>query len=420
MRRRPRIARRRFLAAAGASIALPMLEAHGAKRGAARPPAQRLVCIGSFLGLHAPALYPRETGRDYQLTPLLEPLAAHRDDFTLFSGLDHRAPNGHGFWHNFLTGQAAKGTSLDQFVAANLGEKTRLPSLEVSAGETAAPMCQGPGGIPLPMIERPSVVYGKLFASPQNRARTEYLLESGRSALDEVTAETKTLLDASTAADRAKLDEYFTSLREVERRMGRQLAHLGDPVPKVDYALPPHDPISPEQMIECEEVMQDLIALALASDATRVASLLLSGAGQTFTIGGRMLQNGYHGLSHHGNDPAKVRDLVAIDTEHMRCLARLLTTLKTRTDSDGRPLLDTTIVLFGTGMGDASRHSNENLPTIMAGGGFKHGRHLAFSRGISASRDALLGDLFITIQRQLGIEAERFSNATHGLDAVLT
>lgn len=420
MRRRPRIARRRFLAAAGATIALPMLEANGAMRTAAGPPAKRLVCIGSFLGLHAPALYPRETGRDYQLTPLLEPLAAHRDDFTLFSGLDHRAPNGHGFWQNFLTGQMAKGISLDQVAAAKLGEQTRLPSLEVSAGETAAAMCQGPGGIPLPMIERPSVVYGKLFVSPQNRARTEYLLESGRSALDEVTAETKALLDASTAADRAKLDEYFTSLREVERRMGRQLAHVGDPAPKIDYTLPPHDPISPEQMIECEEVMQDLIALALATDATRVASLLLSGAGQTFTIGGRMLQNGYHGLSHHGNDPAKVRDLVAIDTEHMRCLARLIATLKTRTDSEGQPLLDTTIVLFGTGMGDASRHSNENLPTIVAGGGLKHGQHLAFSRTDSAGRDTLLGDLFITIQRQLGIEAERFSNATHGLDAVLT
>jgi hypothetical protein len=415
MRRRPRIARRRFLGAAAASIALPMLEAHGLTRASAGPPAKRLVCIGSFLGLHAPALYPHETGHGYQLTPLLEPLAAHRGDFTLFSGLDHRAPNGHGFWQNFLTGQMAKGISLDQVVAAKLGEQTRLPSLEVSAGETAAPMCQGPGGVPLPMIERPSVVYGKLFTSPQNRIRTEYLLTSGRSALDEVTAETKALLDASTGADRAKLDEYFTAVREVERRMSRHLVHLGDPAPQVDYALPPHDPISPEQMIECEEVMQDLIALALATDTTRVASLLLSGAGQTFTIGGRMLQNGYHGLSHHGNDPAKVRDLVAIDTEHMRCLARLLTTLKNRTDGEGRPLLDTTVVLFGTGMGDASRHSNENLPTIVAGGGFKHGRHLAFS-----GADMLLGDLFITIQRQLGIEAERFSNATHGLDSVLT
>lgn len=420
MTSRPRTDRRRFLGAAGAAIALPMLETHGMARAAAGPRAKRLVCVGSFLGMHAPALYPSETGRKYQLTPLLEPLAAHRDDFTLFSGLDHRAPNGHGFWQNFLTGQMARGISLDQLVAAKTGEQTRLPSLELSAGDTMAAMCQGPGGIPLPMIERPSVAYEKLFVSPKNRLRTEYLLESGRSALDEVTAETKALLDASTAADRAKLDEYFTSLREVERRMRRQLAHLGDAAPRVDYVLPLHDPVSPEQLIECEEVMLDLIALALATDATRVASLLLSGAGQTFTIGGRMLQNGYHGLSHHGNDPAKVRDLVAIDTEHMRCLARLLTTLKTRTDSEGRPLLDTTIVLFGTGMGDASRHSNENLPTIVAGGGFKHGRHLAFSRTDSADTDTLLGDLFITIQRQLGIEAERFSNATHGLDSVLT
>jgi hypothetical protein len=247
----------------------------------------------------------------------------------------------------------------------------------------------------------------------------EYLLQTGRSALDFVLEDAATLNRKLNAADRAKLDEYLTSVREVEVRMGRQVTRVQEAVPTVDYKLPTTDPIAPNLMIECESIMFDLMALALQSNSSRVISLTLPGGGQVFTLDGKMLKNGYHALSHHGNDPEKIAELIRIDRENLRCLASFLNKLKGMRDADGKTLLDNTIVMFGTGMGDASRHSNDNLPTIVAGGGFKHGSHLAFSRSAPEPEQRLLGDLFISIERQLGIESTAFSNATRSLDGML-
>ena len=162
--------------------------------------------------------------------------------------------------------------------------------------------------------------------------------------------------------------------------------------------------------------MFDLMALALQTDSTRIATLFIAGLGQVFTLDGQTMRAGYHALSHHGNDPDLIRDLIRVETEHMKCLSRFLTQLKQKTDVDGRPLLDTTIVMFGTGMGDASRHSNRDLPTIVAGGGFKHGQHIA---GDLKDDSLLLGDVFISIMNQLGIETDTFSNAKNGVSQIM-
>lgn len=275
------------------------------------------------------------------------------------------------------------------------------------------------GSVAIPAIERPSVLYRKLFASESDRQRTDYLLRSGRSSLDFVLEDAKSLGNALNAPDRAKLEEYFTSIREVESRVGRQIARSRDPVPSVTYRLPAADPVAPNLMIDCESVMFDLMALALQSNSARVLSLVLPGGGQVFTLEGKMLKNGYHALSHHGNDPEKIAELIQIDRENMRCLASFLKKLKSFPDRDGKTLLDNTLVLFGTGMGDASRHSNDDLPTLLAGGGFKHGRHLAFSRNAPEQGQRLLGDLFISMERRLGLETSSFSNASKGLDDTL-
>lgn len=414
--------RRRFLQAAGVSVALPMLESLPATAAAAtagRAKAKRLVCVGSFLGLHTPELYPTATGSDYETTTLLKPLQGHRSDFTLFSGLDHRASNGHSNWGNFLSGKNVGEMSLDQQVAAKIGEPTRFGSLEITAGKNSQPMCFTKQRVPLPMIERPSVLYRKLFASAEDRERSEYLLSSGHSALDQVRAEAKSLQRSVSAQDRVKLDEYFTSVREVEKRMERQIRALHEPVPEVDFQMPDYDPVAPNLMLECEALMYDLMALALETDSTRVLSLYLGGLGQVFTINGQTLQAGYHALSHHGNDPDKIRELVMVEIEHMKCLSRFLDQMKQKTDAEGRPLLDSTLILFGTGMGDASRHANSNLPTLVAGGGLKHGRHLAFDRNDPKQGEVLLGDLYLTLMHQLGIEGDRFSNASKNLDHLL-
>ena len=271
-------------------------------------------------------------------------------------------------------------------------------------------------GVALPMIERPSVLYKKLFASHDDQQRMDYLLTSGRSALDQVLGEARRLRRNVSRRDRAKLDEYFTAVRDVEQRVQKQRAGLDNPVPQVNYDLPDFDPIAPTLMLECEDIMYDLMALAIQTDSTRVITLNIGGLGQVFTLDGRTLRAGYHALSHHGNDPDKIRDLVRVELEHIKCVGRFLEQLQQTTDDDNRPLLDSTIFLLGTGMGDASRHSNQDLPTLVAGGGLRHGQHVAVDRKNAGSNTPLLGDLYISLMQQLGLEVDSFSNASRNMN----
>ena len=160
------------------------------------------------------------------------------------------------------------------------------------------------------------------------------------------------------------------------------------------------------------------MVLALETESTQVISFFLHGLGQVFSFDGKALGSGYHGLSHHGNNPAMIRDLVAIETAHIHCLAGFLTQLKERKNPEGKSLLDNTVVLLGTGMGDASRHSNANLPTLVAGGGFKHGSHIAVDR--SKNNAPLLGDLYITLAQRLGLEVDSFSNASRNMNQLFS
>lgn len=408
------IDRRNFLKAAGVSVALPALESLGSPVSSSNGKADRLVCIGTYLGFYQSEFFPQKAGREYELPTLLKPLEAHRDEFTVFSGLDHRAPNGHSAWNNFLCGQSPNTYSMDQMVADQIGQNSRFSSIQLSAGKASRTMSHTRRGVALPMVQRPSVLYGKLFASPEDRARNEYLLRSGHSALDRVHEDAKRLKKSVSAADKVKLEEYFESLREVEKRMARQISKVNDPVPETDYRLPDYDPIAPTLQLEAESLMYDLMALALETDSTRVLSLFIGGLGQVFTIEGETLQAGYHALSHHGNDPDAIADLIKVEVEHMKRFNRFLDRLKTKTGSNGQSLLDSTVVLLGTGMGDASRHANSNLPTLVAGGGFDHGQHLSID---SKKQGApLLGDLYISLMQQLGIEVDEFSNAKHNLN----
>ncbi|MEM9281837.1 MAG: DUF1552 domain-containing protein [Verrucomicrobiota bacterium] len=412
--------RRHFLRATGVTLALPTLESVRGESVSSEEtlelvspnaPAKRLFCVGANLGYYRPAFYPKQTGRNYEMSEHLQHLEEHRNDFTVFSGLDHRAGNGHNNWDNFLCGPQIGSITLDQVAAEKIAPLTRIPSFQLCAGgrSSGQKLSYNRQGVPLPLIERPSVIYKQLFSSAEDRKRTDYLLRSGQSALDTVLDEALRLEKTASSADRVKLDEYFTSLREMEKRMTRQIRHLKKPQQKVDYKLPPYDPISPVLMLEAEKLMYDLVAIAFQVDATRVASMYLAGLGQVFTIEGETLRAGYHALSHHGNDPDMIRDLIRVEAEHIKHLGRFTNQLKTKTDADGRPLLDSTIVLFGTGMGDANRHANDDLPTLIAGGGFKHGQHIATDK--KASNAHRMGDLHLTLLHQLGVEEERFAEA---------
>lgn len=424
--------RRHFLKASSLGLSLPLMESSGplASASAASPPVRsaaianapvkRLVTVGTYLGFHTPSWFPRETGTDYQMSQMLAPLEGLRSDFSLFSGLDHRAPNGHKNWSNFLTGKGTPGISLDQIVAGEIGDQSRFASLQLTCGSAGeGRMSFTKEGISLPSIGRPSVLYGKLFSSDSDKARMNYVLESNGSVLDLVLEEARTLKKQISSRDAEKLEEYFSSVRDVEQKVQKQRQWLEVPTPQVDFKLPDYDPVAPDLSLECEAIMYDLMALALETDSTRVISLLVPGQGQVFTIDGGKLSAGYHGLSHHGNDPDKIGEFNQVGTAHVSAFGQFLRRLKEKKDAEDRPLLDTTAVLYGSGMGDANTHNNSRLPILLAGGGYRHGAHHAIDRDNETSWTPLLGDLFLSIMESMGVEREQFVKATRNMNDYL-
>jgi len=165
--------------------------------------------------------------------------------------------------------------------------------------------------------------------------------------------------------------------------------------------------------------MYDLMTLALETDSTRVISFLVPGAGQVFSIDGKLLSAGYHGLSHHGNDPDKVAEYNKVGIEHVLRFGKFLRQLSERRDPDGKPLLDTTAVLYGSGMGNTNTHNNSRLPVMVAGGGFKHGSHHAIDRENSSATTPLLGDLYLTLMQSMGLETGQFAHANRNMNDYL-
>ncbi len=354
------------------------------------------------------------------MSPVLKPLEDLRKDFSIFSGLDHRAPNGHKNWKNYLTGKSTPSISFDQIAAKAIGEQTRFESLQVTCGSFGdSLMSFTKEGIPLPAIDRPSVLYKHLFSSGTDKARMDYLLDSGGSVLDLALDEASTLQREVTNRDAAKLDEYFTSVREVEKKLQKRREWLKVPTPKVDFQLPEFDPVAPDLSLECESIMYNLMALALETDSTRVISFLLPGQGQVFTIDGEKLSAGYHGLSHHGNDPAKISEFNRVGQEHVMRFGNFLRQLNEKKDIEGKPLLDTTAVLFGSGMGDSNTHNNSQLPIVLAGGAFKHGAHHDIDRENESKSTPLLGDLFLTVLESMGLEEDSFAKANRNMNDYL-
>ena len=412
--------RRRFLKnGAGVSLALPMLESLADAATFNESSAQRLVCIGTYLGFHREAFFPTESGRGYTTPTVLKPMESFRDKCTILSGLDHRGRNGHEGWKAWMTGIASGSVSMDQLVADKIGHRTRFSSLQITCGSPpgAAKLSFTREGVALPMIGRPSVLYRKLFRSGSDKARLESLLASNRSVLDGVLEEADSLQRSVNAADRRKLSQYLDSVRDVEAKLQKQRLWLDQPVPKVDYTLPEFDPVAPALALECESIMYDLMALALTTDSSRVLTFLIPGWSQVFTIQGQTLSAGYHGLSHHGNDPAKIAEYNLVGMAHVRRFAKFLERLRSATDALNRPLLDSTIVLYGSGMGDSNTHDNSNLPTLLAGGSFRHGQHCAIDRNAIGARR--LGDLYLTVMSQFGVEATEFAGARHNLNESL-
>lgn len=419
------IDRRNFLKSTGLGLALPVFEswlspaevyANPSNKASA---AQRLVCVGTFLGFHQSSFFPEQIGRDYEMSTVLKPVESFRSRMTVFSGLDHRGRNGHEGWKAWMSGSASGSISMDQRVAEEVGVATRYASLQVTCGNPpgAARLSFTKEGVALPMVGRPSVLYKTLFRSDSDKSRIDYLLASNRSVLDGALAEAKSIEAKLSVKDRRKLNEYLASVRDVEKKLRKQRAWLDKPTPKVDYRLPQFDPVSPALALECESIMYDLMALALTTDSTRVITFMVPGWSQVFEIDGEKLSAGYHGLSHHGNDPTKIAEYNLVGQEHVKRFANFLSKIDAAKDAAGRSLLDSTVVVFGSGMGDSNTHDNSNLPTLLVGGGFQHGQHHRIERDPTNTR--LLGDLYLTVMQQLGVNEEQFAGAKQNMSEYL-
>jgi hypothetical protein len=452
------LSRRHFLRGVGTAMALPLLGAMTPLRAAAAGNAtkpRRSVFVYIPNGVNGMTWQVTKPGRAYELSASLRPLEKHRDAFTVFSGLHH--PNGLGQAHvcadTWLTGakidaQSARQyhntISCDQLMAAVTSEHTRFASLELSISSgTGQPnnsttLAFSRDGVPLPAEDNPRNVFDRLFGEEAGGVATQRKsLTKRRSVLDAVLDEANSMRRNLAADDRTKLDEYLHSVRDVEQRTQRLDAWLDKPKPKVDGG-PFHRNVSKEQAGEYYRTMFDLIVLALRTDMTRVVTYMSGSEGNGLAIPEIGITQSRHQLSHHGGDKDVLSRLAKSDAFIMQQFAYFLDRLRDELDG-GEPLLDRTMVLFGSGMSYGHSHSNSNLPILLAGGsglGLKHGQHIDYNKpkggdykldydewlnlcGKPKDAKARLSNVMLTMLQKMEVPAEHFVDSIAPISEVL-
>lgn len=421
-----RIDRRLFLRGAGVALSLPLFESKlPGTRANSRVQAKRLVCVANPLGFVAENFFPSESGAFSDLPPLLRPLDELRADFSVFGNLDHGVSGGHQAVHSFLSGirdneaanWEARNITVDQRAAElSLGE-TRFPSIVASVGRNSGELeCRTSWtrtGVNIPPVTDATKLFEALFVdqTQEQRNRKRRAFRQHASILDAVREQAKSLESNLAAVDREKLDEYLSSVRSVEQQLQQSDAWIDQPKPSVETKPPTANDVFTRRL----PMFYELIRLALQTDSTRVATLSIPGNLPVQDLG---LQGNYHAFSHHGKSERLLAPLFKIEQFQMQKLAEFLKALKETQLADGSSLLDGTIVLAGSGMGNASSHSNRDLPILLAGGKFRHGNYHRMSD--EAHQRIPLSNLFTTILNRLGdLDTERFNRATGNLSEVL-
>jgi len=407
--------RRTLLRAAGVSLALPVLEAMTPAFAAEKPSpfAKRFVGVSLSLGLHSPFLVPQGEGTGYVPSPYLKGIQDIREDFTVVSGVSHPGvTGGHNAEGSIFSacpnsrGNTSRNTiSLDQLMANRLGHETRFPSLVLNTNSSSSPSYTENGSM-IPAENNAMRLFTRLFVddSPGERRRQAELIRRGRSVMDVVAGEASRLRRDVSAEDRDRLDNWFTSVRDLEQRLAANEAWTDRPKPKVSLKAPTQMPRNNE--VAVNGIFLDLVHMALVTDSTRFVTLHITGNSVNGIEG---VSSSYHDLSHHGLDEDKLRQLAIVEAGQVKAWGTFVRKLR---DSG---LLKETMTVMTSNLGNASSHNNLNMPVLFAGGGFRHGRHLAFDQ----KNNYPLPNLYLSALHRLGLEEKRFattSGTMRGLD----
>ena len=372
-------------------------------------PVKRMVCLSNNYGVYHKAFFPDKAGRDYALSPTLEPLEKHRDDFTVYSNLDHGLTGGHACVPTFLNGirpDMAAGfpegnISMDQKAAEFVGAATRYPSMTLKVKENNQ-VSFTRTGVQVPAIDV-TAMYRKLFLddSADSKQQQRLRLKRHRSILDAVLDRAKSVNGELGKRDQQKFAEYLDSVRSLEKKIDLQEPWLDRPKPKTETT----EPRPAKQTADEMKIMMELMALAIETDSTRIMTLA-SG----FANGDFGLQGGYHGFSHHGERPELTAALEMIERNQIAQMAYLIDLLKAKEDAiNGGTLFDHTMILYGCGMAKGT-HSCKNLPLVLAGGGFKLGEHRVMPE--AGPNRVKACNLLLSMLQNFGLEVDRFGTST--------
>lgn len=414
--------RRNFLKSAGILLSLPILEsipkAYSNTQGSEEAP-KRMIGICNNLGLLPKNFFPKESGLQYELSPYLKNLKDHKENLTVFSGVSLPGVDGsHASDVSFMTGAPHPGSggfkntlSLDQLIARQIGHLTRFPSLTlgVNAAQGRRSLSWTDSGVLIPCENSPSTIYKKLFisGSPKEKQKQINQLRLGQSIMDNLLGQSKSMMRHASSQDKERLDQYFSSIREVEKRLHQSEEWENRPKPEATTPIP-KDYGNPNEYMEKTRLMYQMAKLAFESDSTRSITLLLDSTNSpTIKVDGANITEGYHNLSHHGRNDKKLSQLEAIDSSHMKLLNEFLSNLKASGDHESN-LLSNTLVYYGSNLGDANKHTTDNMPVLVAGGALKHAGHLAFDQ----KKNYPITNLFVTMLQSMGLEVEKFSSST--------
>jgi hypothetical protein len=402
--------RRAFLRASGSSLAVPWLEVFGKT---AESPPKRALFICNTLGFYSPAFYPAKPGSTYGDSDYLALLKEHRDELTIFSGLSHPDQGGeHQCEMTWLSAARNPGRdgfknsiSIDQYAAGQLGYTTRFPSLSLSSDGLMS-QSYTESGVMIPAMDRPSEVFTSLFlqGKPHEVAREKRKLRDGRSILDLLGDQRSRLLRKASPGDRERLGAYFESVRKAERDLAAAGAWLNRPKPSVDAAIPKDIPDKADLVGRIELLFQ-LVPLIIQTDSSRVLSIVIQNSHGIPLVNG--VASEHHNLSHHGRDPKKIEQLLKIERAIVECFNNLMHRMKEHEEA-GATLLDHTVTLLGSNLGNAASHDPRNNPIVLAGGGLKHGGYVAHR----SDENTPLCNLFVRMLQEMGMETDAFGTSS--------